>query len=170
LIKFKKEIKFGLTLLSLIWSIYIIDFYLLPRQSIEEIVLKSKSMSVKNGMKYMEKGKVSIGGNYLLRDGIRFSTEDFFYPELIDTKLKITYTPIFKSVIDLDLNQKKFKEILSNDFNGVPGIFHWLTFLILLGSTIMLYVLEVDNDRLMKILIANGCFLCLSCYLWILYK
>lgn len=153
------------TLVAIIFSLYILDFYFLPERSTVDQVVDWST----HGHWY--KSRVSEdGAGYLTKKGFRFGTSDFAFHRKQNVDIKLTYSLIFRSVKDVSAEGKSYKDRLLSDLNGLSGFFHFITFFVILGSRVLLdFTPRPKAEFLMKVATSNMFFLGISGHMWYLY-
>lgn len=149
------------------FTLYMADFYLLPEQTyIGDRLVAYHLIDARNRGEMVE-----VGGNYHTERGFRFGTQEYAYPEFENSDLKVVYSPIFRSVKNIFIGEKAYRDVLSSDFNGVTKYFHFATYLVVWGGWIALWKKKkLEMELFMKVSLSSLVFLLLSIYLWILFN
>lgn len=153
------------SVLVILMSLYVFDFYFLsPQTTVDQLA------EIKSNQQWYRNHTTSSGGSYLTKTGIRFSISDFTFHNKENQAMEITYSPLFHSVKDVKIDGESYKNRLTSDLNGFLSGFHFVTFFVLLGSRILVDRKENPTyDFFQKVAISNVVFLVLSGIIWFLY-
>ena len=147
---------------------YAADFYLLPAKVVQDELLESDYTI---HMRRYVPSEIGRKGRYQTKKHLFFGTEVNTY-ELRRQSIQITYSPVFRSVKNVFLeNGSNIKHSLANDFNGVPGIFQWVTISFFIAGTLRIRnAKSVKDDEFWQTMITAGVMLLVSCYFWYQYN
>ncbi|KAA3639414.1 MAG: hypothetical protein DWQ02_03735 [Bacteroidetes bacterium] len=152
------------SVLVIIMSLYVFDFYFLsPQTTVDQLA------EIKTNQQWYRNHTTPTGGGYLTKKGLRFSISDFTFHKKENLDMEITYSPVFRSVKDVRIDGVSFKKRLTSDLNGFLSGFHFVTLFVLLGSRILVDRKEtLTNDFLLRVAISNVVFLMMSGIIWFL--
>jgi hypothetical protein len=155
-------------LIAVLYTLYAVDFFLLPMKTTQDIVEVSESSYY--GREYLQ-SEISRKGIYHTQQNLNFSTQDNVY-NFSGQALSIKYSPVFKSVKEVTLaNGRSISHSLSNDFNGAPSFLHWGAMFFILGSALRIGTAKHwREDVFIESAVAVFCGFLLSCWMWYSYS
>jgi hypothetical protein len=139
---------------SVIMSIIVIDFWILPKNKIEDRVTSSisRAFSIKNSNSYNYAGQ-SIN----TAKGFSFSINE--NPLAVEDSITISVSPILKSVKGVNFHSKPNKQfrVTSGKSSFLGSFLFLLNYLILTGSCYIIHFKNQRNDGelILKVLILN---------------
>jgi len=140
---YAKQIQILIGVILIAFTIYAFDFYVFPKNQVEDIIVK---------MEFIDFGVV-----YKTEKKYRFIAESSFLGRDNDNNITIHKSPIFKTVIDVFYKNKSNKNILSSSLHGMIKYFHFAAIMTLYISWILLTKEKIrsNNDLVMKITVIS---------------
>lgn len=111
--------------ITCIMFVNIFDFYLLPKNIIQDVALSSykKLYEYRNSKTYTE-----LGGKYFTQNGHTINTK-YYYPELTGSPITIYLSPIFSNITHLYSVKKNYTPFLTSSFHQIIYLTAFLFFL-----------------------------------------
>lgn len=143
-------------------AINMVDFFFIPKKSVSDQLVTRRKLY--RSHKY---GRTLVGYHYRTKKGFEFSISD---GSILDNKIDIKHTLIFKTVTYVRTIKKEYTEKLSSNLNGIIKYFHFLLLISLIVSiTIFISGKQISRNAYLNIIIFNPLLFVVLLYMMVFY-
>lgn len=137
-------------ILLVITVLYVVDFYLLPKRTITDIVIETVIKTPRG---------FNTGGTHYTEKGLSFSTDHVYTFYGDESEVVLDYSPVFKSVTAVKTYRMDYTNRLDSDLNALGKYAALICFITLLSGIFILSKTPLSQESYMQLVVCTMFFM-----------